>query len=1094
MQKIIVGHYLLQEQLGAGGMGTVYQGLDTENQQTVAVKQLHPNLTDQQLIERFKREGEALRELNHPNIVKMLDAVEENGNHYLIMEYISGADLAEHIKAGQMPLEEILNISIDLADALTRAHRLNIIHRDLKPANVLIAEDGTLRLTDFGVAHVGSKERVTDTDAVIGTIDYLPPEAFDSGTFDARGDIWAFGVMLFEMLTRERPFHGESIIQVIHAISSHPLPDLEELRLDIPTALIDLIYRMLERNLDARIQSVRQIGLELENILHGRAAHINLPNRFDVSESDIFAYKKHNLPIQTTAFVGRESELGELSKLITDSNIRLISILAPGGMGKTRLSLEASERALEHFADGVYFVELAPLSLSEQIIPAIAAAIDYKFQQGEGNAKLELFEYLRDKSILLVMDNFEHLLGGADIVKEILAQTNAVQILVTSRQRLALQNERVFHLGGMDFPEWETPEDALQYAAVKLFVNSAKRAKPDFELSTDNMDFVARICKLVQGMPLGIVLSGAWLEMLSPQEIASELEQSMDILSDEVGELPARQQSIRVVMAYAWEMMNEAEQAVFMALSVFKGGFTRESAQSVTGANLRILMSLVTKSLIRRDAETGRYEIHELLRQYAYEQLEASGKMNEVYEQHAVYFCDFLVQQLPLLKGGGQLKALAEIDEDYENCYAAWLWSVEHKKTELVDKMIDELYWYYVFYFQFDTGFQLFELARQQWPLESSEPIAGRLNARFIGTQDTQVAQPILEKCLALAEEYELLSEIAFCQRELGRLLGHHGDNKEQILTGINYLESSLKNYRQLEDVHLDAMLLDDIGYAYVVLGDFYKAITYIGRSLQLRKEVGDVIGYGECLNGYIAQLISTENIDKALPLLEEAREFAEQSNNAYLLNMVLSPMGVVYRLMGSFDKSFEIYETAYRLSFATKNERWRLTGLFGMVNALLLMDRDLDKVNQYVQDIPTDGALIYNDATVSFTRFSAISHYAAKTGDDDALYEQLMVQLNYIKYMGPYPPFIAFIPLYAYWEGRNKSVEKAVQWLAFSYEYQNSTSLPLYHNTWSVIVDFRESLRAELGEDTFDANWETGKLLDKQTIFEQIVEEFTES
>jgi len=853
-QKTIAQRYVLNDEIGSGGMGTVYKGLDTQTEQLVAIKELHSDLTDSQLIERFKREGEALRELNHPNIVKMLDAVEEDGKHYLIIEFVSGGDLVNLLKQGQLPIKRILNILIDLADALTRAHRLNIIHRDLKPANILMGDDGILRLTDFGVAHVGGKERVTETDIIIGTIDYLPPEAFKGIKFDERGDIWAFGVILFEMLTGKRPFHGETIIQVLQSITSAPVPDIDTLRSDIPVALIDLTYRMLERNMDARIRSVRQIGLELEDILHDRTTQIAPAVRFDVSETDIFTIKKHNLPIQANTFVGRELELEELSKLIEEPSIRLITIIAPGGMGKTRLALEAAQQHLDRFDDGVYFVELAPLSQAEQIVPAIGTAIDYKFQQTGGDAKQELLEFLLNKHILLVMDNFEHLLDSSELVGELLAKTSGIQILVTSRQRLAQVGENILHLSGMDFPAWETPEDALEYGAVKLFMNGAQRVKPGFELSVNNLDHVARICRLVQGMPLGIVLAGAWVEMLSPKEIADELEKSLDILSDEVGELPARQQSIRVVMDYAWQMMNTDEQAVFLKLSIFKGGFTREAAQAVASTNLRTLMSLVTKSLIRRDTESGRYAIHELLRQYAYEKLITSGSENITYEQHARYFSGFLAQQLPLLKGGGQMKSLAEIDSDYENCHAAWIWSVDHQKSELIDAMIDSLYWYLQFRFQFDTGYQLFERARQKCLLASaeSERIAARLSARFMHTEDRTIVQSILEKCLAIAEKYDQLAEVAFCQRELGRLFAHHTviHDKELITLGIQHSQESLRLSRELKDQYLEALVLDDLGYSYHRRTDFDLHIQYSGQSIELRKQVGDFIGYGDCLNG----------------------------------------------------------------------------------------------------------------------------------------------------------------------------------------------------------------------------------------------------
>jgi serine/threonine-protein kinase PknK len=580
----LIGRYTLQHELGSGGMGVVYLAQDTLTDTKVAVKALKADVAQSEMIERFKREGEALRELNHPNIVKMLDAFEHEGQHYLVMEYVSGDDLSQRLARGRMPLEGIINLSIDLADALTRAHRLNIIHRDLKPANVLIGDDGVLRLTDFGVAHVGSKERVTETDAIIGTLDYLPPEAFDGRPFDARGDIWAFGVMLFEMLTGERPFKGDSLFEVMQAISTQPIPDLEALNPDCPITLIDLVYRMLERDPQTRIPSVRRVGTELEDILQGRDKAV-VTKRFDTPLPDYSMRPKHNLPAQATPFVGREYELTELDKLLTDQTIRLITILAQGGMGKTRLALELAQNAVDQnlYADGVYFVELAPLSDADNIPNAIADAAGYQFL-GEGSPKEQLLTILRERHLLLLLDNFEHLPEGFALVDDIIKSAPNVHIIATSRQRLSETGETLFHLSGMDFPDWETPEDALEYAAVKLLMSSAKRVRPDFELTGDNLDVVARICKLVEGMPLGIVLAASWLAVLSLSEIAEEIQKGLDFLETDETDLPERQRSIRAVMDYSWTHMSDTEQQVFMKLSVFRGGFTREASREVAGA------------------------------------------------------------------------------------------------------------------------------------------------------------------------------------------------------------------------------------------------------------------------------------------------------------------------------------------------------------------------------------------------------------------------------------------------------------------------------------------------------------------------------
>jgi predicted ATPase len=711
---IIAKRYAQQHELGVGGMGTVYLGLDTQTNQAVAIKALKTDIARPDTIERFKREGEALRALDHPNIVKMLDAVEYDGQHYLIMEYVGGGDLSERIAQAPITHQRCVNMAMDIADALTRAHRLDIIHRDLKPANILIGEDGVLRLTDFGVAYVGDKERVTDPDAIVGTIDYLPPEVFDDARFDVRGDIWAFGVMLFEMLAGKRPFGGVSLVQTIHAITTQPIPDLEVICPDAPTALVDLIYRMLEKDPQARISSVRHVGAVLEDILQGResqSAHEHHEPRFATPIPAPQEQAKHNLPVQVTPFVGREHELAELDTLINDPTLRLVSILAPGGMGKTRFAIETARQAQSQFADGVYLVELAPLMNHHDIVPAIADALGYHFQ-GDGREPLkQVVDVLKGKQSLLVLDNYEHLLEGADIVSEILQATEQVKILVTSRQRLGQRGETLFHLGGLDFPAWETSEDAFSYTAVKLFMNSAKRVRPDFVLGDDDLEAVAHICTHVAGMPLGIVLSASWLAILTPQEIVAEMTQNMDFLATDEGELPERQRSIEAVMDYSWRQMTDAEQQVFMKLSVFRGGFTRESAQSVAGASLRVLMSLANKSLLRRDADSGRYAIHELLRQFAETKLKASADNTKMLRQYCDYIFAFLRQQVQVIKEREQqAKVVQAIHDEFGNINYAWGLAVAHGWGDMF-KGVGNIWWYFEISGEWEVGLRLLESA-----------------------------------------------------------------------------------------------------------------------------------------------------------------------------------------------------------------------------------------------------------------------------------------------------------------------------------------------------------------------------------------------
>ena len=225
------------------------------------------------MVQRFIREGEALRQLNHPNIVKLLDAVHENGRYYLIMELVDGGSLDEILKQTPLlPINDVLNIALDLADALTRAHRLNIIHRDIKPANVLLAKDGMLRLTDFGIARVIGSD-ITEAGSVLGTVAYIAPEVLQGKQADARSDIWSMGLMLFEMLIGEHPFKADQQSGgLIHAILNGSLPDLEALRPDAPPALVDVINRMVAKDPAERIPRMRLVGSELEAILANETA------------------------------------------------------------------------------------------------------------------------------------------------------------------------------------------------------------------------------------------------------------------------------------------------------------------------------------------------------------------------------------------------------------------------------------------------------------------------------------------------------------------------------------------------------------------------------------------------------------------------------------------------------------------------------------------------------------------------------------------------------------------------------------------------------------------------------------------------------
>lgn len=293
--QIIAERYEVHEMIGRGGMGTVYKGYDAIARQTVAIKSLDSLVVarDPGLLERFRREGEILSELKHPNIVRAIAAIEENDEHYLVMEFVSGGSLHDLLeREGRLSVRRVVEIALDLADALTRAHRLKIIHRDLKPANVLVASDGTPRLTDFGIARLTDGTRLTETGSLMGTYAYLSPEACQGQSLDARADIWAFGVMLYELLTGRMPFEADSAAAILIAILQNDPPDIRSLNPDVSDPLATLIHTMLIKDKDERISSARRVGAELEAILATldgadyTPSSTPLPSRFGKTPTD----------------------------------------------------------------------------------------------------------------------------------------------------------------------------------------------------------------------------------------------------------------------------------------------------------------------------------------------------------------------------------------------------------------------------------------------------------------------------------------------------------------------------------------------------------------------------------------------------------------------------------------------------------------------------------------------------------------------------------------------------------------------------------------------------------------------------------------
>jgi DNA-binding CsgD family transcriptional regulator len=330
----------------------------------------------------------------------------------------------------------------------------------------------------------------------------------------------------------------------------------------------------------------------------------------------------HNLPVYGTRFIGREKELQDLIDLLQDPQVRLVTIAGPGGIGKTRLGVEAARAQLGQFLDGIFLVPLAALNSVTEIVPAIARQIHLALKS-DAEPEEQLRSHLRTKRMLLLLDSFEDVLDGAELVARLLAAASGLKILATSQRSLNLQLEWVRYLDGMQLPSSESDEDFKTYGAVRLFLDRVRQANGDFS-PDEHRACVIEICQLVQGVPLAIELAAAWLKTLSCNDVVAEIRRSLDFLATDQPDVDPGHHSMRAVFDHAWRLLTEEERQVLMRLSVFPGGFSRTAAEQVAGASLQTLSGLIEKSFLTQ-SPSGRYEIHGLLRRYSAQELEAQA-------------------------------------------------------------------------------------------------------------------------------------------------------------------------------------------------------------------------------------------------------------------------------------------------------------------------------------------------------------------------------------------------------------------------------------------------------------------------------------
>ena len=808
---------------------------------------------------------------------------------------------------------------------------------------------------------------------------------------------------------------------------------------------------------------------------------------------------KHNLPESVTEFVGRKQEIHELVQLIEIK--RLITILAPGGMGKTRLSLAVAKMQIGLYTDGVFFVPLAPLSTPNDIVTTIAENIAFVFH-GENPPAHQLAHFLKDRNMLLVLDNFEHLLDGAGLVSDIIASTANIRIIVTSRERLNLRGENVYSLRGLEFPTWETPADALEYDAVKLFVQSANRARADFELSPGDLNFLARICRLTEGMPLGIELAAGWVDLLSLEKIAAEIQRGLDILETEHRDVPERHRSVLATFNYTWERLEPTQQAIFMKLSVFRGGFTVEAAESIAGANLRQLRKLANKSLIQ-PLPNDRYNIHELLRQFGAGKLEASGELVAIQATHATFYADFLHQRTPDIKGRRQLEGLNEIEADFDNIRVAWEFAIEQVDYQLLDQMAEALILFCEMRGHRQEGIVMSSHVLNIVPDKADHANYirwNRLRARhaqlWLSFQNPGSANRVrddIERSLAYARGQQDESTVILCEWLLGMTFQYQIDEQTQLVIAINslpMLQRALENDFSEDDLYYRCRILLSIERTMVTTSTPWHDIEpYFRERLALTEHLDDQWSLTQIYAHGAFRYIQTgdweANIDSWQQALTISRKYGSLTN----ISGAAGFLALYTFESGDFVSASILADEAYQIAYDSNNIHPIGRASIAMTAIeLVTTDSVSDMWLERLKSAYNRGAQMY---WVPYTEW-LFALVAWHTGDIETASQHLYKSLDIFKYLYRVPETIMCLPIAAFILSDQGQPEWAVELINRALSEHRLKSGWMHE--WSRLDQLRADLQRELGATAYQTAWERGKQLDMETVVDELLEVFSEA
>ncbi len=976
---ILGGVYRLERLLGKGGMGEVWLANHALLQQYRAIKLLLGEfVSDARLRERFIQ-GEArnaLRLEQHVGIVRTYELGLHENMPYLVMEYVEGGPLGATLKEilrarGRFGLDEAGWLLERMAAALDAAHRQGVIHRDIKPANILLDQQSQPKLNDFGLTKDLASDEVdlTASGTSMGTPVYMSPEQA-MGQPERRSDIYSLGVVLYEMLTGRPPFVGNTAsLLVQHATAKPPSP--QQFVPHLPPQIESVLFRVLAKQPADRYNTATEFSQAFDQACqqwHERGAALaeddeatrpfqilqsstpfprtlprEAPDPKPIAPVSISSQAaplplevieepapliSNNLPLQLTSFVGREEELAQ-AKLLLQST-RLLTLTGAGGTGKTRLSLQIAAELLDKFPDGAWFVELAPLTEPALVAQELATVLDLREEAGRP-LLTTLTNHLRDKQALVILDNCEHLIAACARLSETLLKTcPKLRILASSREGMSIGGETTWRVPSLALPDprqfvgggADLAAKLGHYAAVQLFIDRALAVQPNFKVTNQNAAAVAQICYQLDGIPLALELAAARVKAMTVEQIASRLDNRFRLLTGGSRTALPRQQTLRALIDWGYELLTAAEQVLLQRLSVFAGGWTLEAAEAICpGAYdgneledfdvLDLLAQLVSKSLVVTDEHDGdtRYRLLVTIRQYGREKLDERGDAAQYLAKHCQLYLELAQKAEPELGGAKQAEWLTQLETEHDNLRSGLNWALEENQAEKALQLSGSLarFWNVRGYMSegrkwldaalekaTETGLTEsalkakvlrvagvtatlqgeFEAARELWEqsmsiLQQAGDKAGaalvRNNLAILARRQGNYATARTLYEASLAQFRELGDQRATGQllNNLGLLMHYQGSYEE----ARRYLEESLKIYRGLKDQWNVANTLDSLGEVALAQGGLAESHKFLIESLTIYQKLGDQAAIALLLEHFGGLAAAQQQSERALRL-----------------------------------------------------------------------------------------------------------------------------------------------------------------------------------------------------------------------------------